>query len=129
MNPTHRIDPTVDHVAEPAITPPANQPTGRPHRASVVAAVIAFACLPLAAGCSDDDNDRFGPTTSVPPVGTGLVPSDGVVVPLEPGSNLPPLPGERDGDGGTDGEGDGDGGMDVDGDGRGEGDTTTVPVD
>jgi hypothetical protein len=124
MNTTHRIDSTVDHVAEPAITSlPANQPTGRPRRASVVAAVIAVACLPLAAGCSDDDSDRFGPTTSVPPVGTGLVPSDGVVVPLEPGSNLPPAESERDGDG------EDDGGMDVDGDGRGEGGSTTVPVD
>jgi hypothetical protein len=109
-------DPTVqtrDHddrsAAGPAIV---QRPTGR-GRASVVAGAIALALLPVMASCNGDD-DPTDPASSVPPVETGLTPADGVIVELEPGSNLPP--GQGEGGGGADGD------MDVDGDGVGEDD-------
>lgn len=72
------------------------------------AGAIALVFLPVLASCNGDD-DPADPASSVPPVETGLVPADGVVVTLEPGSNLPP------GEGGDNDESD----MDVDGDGAG----------
>jgi hypothetical protein len=90
-----------------------SRPTHRRHRATVVAALVALGLAPVMAGCDSDDDGPFSPATSVPPVETGLTPSDGVTVTLEPGSNLPP---GEDG-----GERDEESDMDVDGDGRGEG--------
>jgi hypothetical protein len=99
------IDPIIqtrDH-AGPSAAPPAvvDRPAGR-GRATVVAGAIAFALLPVMVGCNGDD-DPTDPASSVPPVETGLVPADGVVVTLEPGSNLPPGEDEGGGDDEDDG--------------------------
>lgn len=89
-----------------------SRPTLLRRPATVVAALVAV-LAPVMAGC-DSDDDPADPASSIPPVETGLTPADGVIVTLEPGSNLPP--GEDEG--GRDAEGD----MDVDGDGIGESD-------
>lgn len=59
----------------------------------VLFGLAAIVLLVVMAGCGGDAGDPSVPTSFAPPAGTTPAATPGAGVPLEPGSNLPPIEG------------------------------------